>query len=415
MTEMKPPLRRMACFFHDAGESTVMKRIAAFQANGSDVTAFTFRRLRNKRTRPAFWTNVDLGVTEDRNYLKRLPKLVAGLLRALMHRQQLRQARVFYARNIDMLIIAALARLLSGSRATLVYEVLDVQRIFLGQGRVSMAVRWIERALLKHTHLLVVSSPDFMSRYFAPVQGYEGSWYLLENKVSAGLCLPQPQEPRRQKPSAPPWVIGWFGVLRCRESLDTLERIAAALGEKVAIHLRGITSDEDLPLVEIEARCARTRNMSFLGPYLNPDDLAAIYAPVHLAWSIDYLDAGTNSDWLLPNRLYEAGLFDVPTLARDGTATARKVEQDQLGWTLTEPLEQAVAQLFASLDRGSYEEVRLGLSGKHRSYFIDLDDTRELLQRIDALGPEAAMSAPRALQPNQRAVTGSPTSSGDQP
>ena len=37
MTELKP-LRRMACFFHDATESTVMKRIEAFQASGSDVT-----------------------------------------------------------------------------------------------------------------------------------------------------------------------------------------------------------------------------------------------------------------------------------------------------------------------------------------------------------------------------------------
>jgi hypothetical protein len=94
MTEMKP-LRQMACFFHDATESTVMKRIEAFQACGSDVTGFTFRRLRNKRTRPPFWRNIDLGVTEERNYLKRLPKLAAGLFKVLTHWRTLRQARVF--------------------------------------------------------------------------------------------------------------------------------------------------------------------------------------------------------------------------------------------------------------------------------------------------------------------------------
>src|SRR5262249_5485700 len=152
-------------------------------------TAFTFRRLRNKRTRTPFWTNVDLGVTEDRNYLKRLPKLVSGLFKTLAHREQLKQAQVFYARNIDMLILASFARMLTRSPAPLVYEVLDIQRIFLGEGRRNKAVRWMERSLLRHAQLLVVSSPDFMSRYFVPTQGYDGAWHLLENKVSASPSL----------------------------------------------------------------------------------------------------------------------------------------------------------------------------------------------------------------------------------
>jgi succinoglycan biosynthesis protein ExoL len=386
----------MACFFHDAGESTVMKRIAAFQANGSDVTGFTFRRLRNKRTRVPFWTNIDLGVTEDRNYLARLPRLALGLFTVLRHWRRLRQARVLYARNIDMLIIAVLARALTGSRGTLVYEVLDIQRIFLGEERLNRCVRWIERALLKATDLLVVSSPDFMSRYFVPVQGYDGAWHLLENKVSATKALPDPTASQTQKPPAPPWVIGWFGVLRCRKSLGILERIAEALGDKVAIHLRGITSEEDITLAEIEQRCARHANMSFLGPYLNPDDLADIYGPVHLAWSIDYLDAGSNSDWLLPNRLYEAGLFGVPALTRQGTATARKAEQDGLGWALAEPLDQTVPLLLATLGSDRYDEMRREISSKDRSFFVDIADTRDLLLRIDALGAKAQAAVGRA-------------------
>lgn len=391
MTEMKP-LRRMACFFHDATESTVMKRIEAFQAAGSDVTGFTFRRLRNTRTRAPFWRNVDLGVTEERNYVKRIPKLAVGLFKTLTHWRTLRQARVFYARNIDMLIIAVLARALTGSRGAVVYEVLDIQRIFLGEGRVNTAVRWAERALLKQTQLLVVSSPDFISRYFESVQGYAGAWQLLENKVSASARLSDALSGSHAPPPAPPWVIGWFGVLRCARSLDILALIAERLGDKVAIHLRGVASEDDLPLAEIEARCARHSNMSYLGPYLNPDDLPTIYGAVHFAWSIDYLDAGTNSDWLLPNRLYEAGLFGVPALTREGTATARKAVEEHLGWSLAEPLEHSVTQFLATLDDGAYADMRRSISGKDRSAFVDTGDTRALLQRIDALTAGARSS-----------------------
>lgn len=382
----------MACFFHDATESTVMKRIEAFQASGSDVTGFTFRRLRNKRTRPPFWRNVDLGVTAERNYLRRIPKLALGLIKVLTHWRTLRQARIFYARNIDMLIIAVLARTLTRSRGTVVYEVLDIQRIFLGEGRVNKAVRWAERALLKRTQLLVVSSPDFVSRYFEPVQGYAGAWHLLENKVSASPRLFEALGSSRTPEQAPPWIIGWFGVLRCARSLEILGLIAERLGDKVEIQLRGVASEDDLPLSEIESTCAKHANLSYLGPYLNPDDLPAIYGAVHFAWSVDYLDAGTNSDWLLPNRIYEAGLLGVPALTRDGTATARKAVSEDLGWSFVEPLEQSVAEFLTTLEAAAYDGMRKSASGKDRSAFVDMGDTRAMLQRIDAIGAGSSVS-----------------------
>jgi succinoglycan biosynthesis protein ExoL len=289
-----------------------------------------------------------------------------------------------------MLIIAVLARALTASRAAVVYEVLDIQRVFLGDGRMNKAVRWAERTLLKHTQLLVVSSPDFMSRYFAPVQGYAGAWHLLENKVSGSARLSEALSGSHDPEPAPPWVIGWFGVLRCTRSLEVLALIADKLGDKVSIQLRGITSEDDLPLAEIEARCAERRNMSYLGPYLNPDDLPTIYGAVHFAWSIDYLDAGTNSDWLLPNRLYEAGLFGVPALTREGTATSRKVEAERLGWLFAGPLDQTVTQFLTTLETGTYDAMKQSVSGKDRSAFVDTGGTRAMLQRIDALAAGAS-------------------------
>jgi succinoglycan biosynthesis protein ExoL len=382
------PATGIAFFAHDSTESTVIKRVAAFQASGAEVMGFMFRRVRPKPPSPATWDNVDLGITVDRNYGKRVPKLLAGLFKLMQHRSALQRCQIFYARNIDMLLLAFLGKRLVASRAVLAYEVLDVQRIFIGSGMINKAMRWVERYLLARCDMLVVSSPDFIARYFQPYQGFAGAWYLLENKVFAQPETLQYLQRGLNAQVGPPWSIGWFGTLRCERSLDILSRIADALGDRVVIHIRGLPSSEDLTVQQIQAACDRRPNMLYGGPYASPRDLAAIYGKVHFAWCIDYLDAGLNSDWLLPNRLYEGGLMGALAIARRDTATSRKVERDDLGWTFAEPLEREVAHFILQLDVAAYERKQRHLDGMSRSQFLDLADTRDLVQRLQSLAAE---------------------------
>jgi hypothetical protein len=110
---------------------------------------------------------------------------------------------------------------------------------------------------------------------------------------------------------------------------------------------------------------------------------------------VDYLDAGTNSDWLLPNRVYEGGLFGSLALARSGTAAGRLVERDRLGWAFHEPLESAVHTFLETLDAGTYERARELVNGLTRSKFVDEADTGDLLARLDRLsaGVDGAASS----------------------
>jgi succinoglycan biosynthesis protein ExoL len=296
----------------------------------------------------------------------------------------LRRCRIFYARNIDMLLLAVVVRRVTGARAAIAYEVLDVQRVFIGDGPVNKFFRWAERRLLAVCDLLVVSSPDFISHYFVPTQKLAGPWQLLENKVFTEHAADAPA-PGQRPAAGPPWVIGWFGTLRCVRSLEILCRVADALGDRVAVHIRGRPSEEDLTVDAITAACAGRSNVVYGGAYRSPADLSAIYGPVHFAWCIDYLDAGTNSEWLLPNRLYEGCLMGALALARPDTATSRMVERQGLGWTLAEPLEESVVRFLGDLDPEAYEKRRRGVAGMSRSMFVDLDDTRGLLERLDKL------------------------------
>jgi succinoglycan biosynthesis protein ExoL len=377
-------LRRIAFFGHDSTESTIIKRLRAFQNHGSEVVGFMFRRPRGDPRRAASWDNVELGTTFDRSYLLRVPKLLRAVRKVLKHREYLCRCEIFYARNIDMLLVAVLSRVLSGSTAIVVYEVLDVQRAFVGHGLIGTAFRAAERVLLDASDLLVVSSPDFIAQYFAPVQKYRGPWRLLENKLSAHQVPDGRGRGAPGMPPGPPWIIAWLGALRCRRSLEVLCRVADQLGSKVEIRLRGIPSP-DLPLPVIEAATAGRRNIVYGGPYVAPCDLADIYSNVHFTWCVDYLDAGGNSDWLLPNRVYEGGLFGALALARAGTATGRMVEREALGWTFAEPLEQGVTNFLGSLGAHAWQRAKRAMDEAERSLFVDETDTRDLLKHLDSI------------------------------
>jgi succinoglycan biosynthesis protein ExoL len=393
----------IAFFGHDANESTVIKRAAAFKANGVRVIGFMFRRLRRGPTPEPAWENVDLGITRDLNYLRRLPKLMAAVAKCFTKRDLLRQCDIIYARNIDMLLLAHVAKRLTGSDAVVVYEALDVRRVFIDKGRVSNIFRWIERRLLAASDMLVVSSTDFVTQYFEPVQGYRGPWRLLENKVALNQIPEGGLQKQRTAADGPPWVIGIFGVLRCWRSLEILEKAAAALPDKVVVHIRGRPSDEDLPLSALEELAGRQPNIHYLGPYRSPQDLADIYGQLHFTWAADYQDAGINSDWCLTNRLYEGSLYGSVALAGQGTATARMIEREGLGWTLPEPLETTLPAFLAELGPAAYAEARARVAAAPRSRFVDETDTRELLQDLDQLaaarkkgGPALTSQGPQA-------------------
>lgn len=372
----------IAFFGHDANESTVLKRADAFVGQGCAVVGFMFRRDRSGLKSGAHFRNVELGSTRDRSYIRRLPRLMLGILRAARSRGTLRLAEVIYARNIDMLAVALAAKVLTGSCALVAYEVLDIQRPFLRQDMVGAIFRLAERVMLRGCALLVVSSPDFVDRYFAPVQGRRTGWFLLENKVPPSAL---DETATVRKPAGPPWVIGWYGTLRCRRSLSALCGLADTLGDLVEIRLGGRPSLEDLTVAEIEHAIGQRPGMRYIGAYASPADLDAIYGPVHFSWCVDYIDAGSNSDWLIPNRIYEGGLLGAVALARRGTATGRLVEGRGYGIAFDEPLEAAVATFLRGLDTRAHDQARSRLLQASPDAFVDHHDSSDLIALLKRL------------------------------
>ncbi|WP_372675302.1 glycosyltransferase [Aquicoccus sp.] len=343
---------KLVVFGFDAAEAAQRRRIRAYMECGFEVSGFTMRRANMTHDAEPFWPNVDLGQTRNAAMAQRIWRILAALPILWRHHGRLAGARTIVARNLDMLIIAAAARRMMRPRPRLVYEVLDIHDIMTDGGPGGRLARRVERSLLKRTDAIIVSSPAFEREYFGPVQAWTGDVKLLENKLWIGEGVgPDRPAPDDARTPGRPFVLGWVGTLRCPKSLDILLEMTDRLGSGVELRLHGIVHHHMLP--DFEQVVAARANVTCHGPYDYPDGLEQIYRGCDAVWVQDLWQWGTNSTWLLPNRIYEAGYFGCPSIAVAGTETGRRVARG-LGWTVPEPTADALVSLLRSL---SPEEI----------------------------------------------------------
>lgn len=368
-------LTRLIFFGHDAHDAALQRRIAGFERACEDITAFTMRRGLPVQTN---WRNVDLGETKDAAMVQRAAALMRARAILRRHTETLRAVDVIYARNLDMLALARWAKEMSGASAKLVYECLDIHRFMTRADALGAGMRAWERSLLRGVDLVVVSSPAFVREYFDKRQPGLARALLVENRMPESFAIgPRPQAIAHAQN---PVRIGWFGNLRCRRSLSLLLRVAEALPERVRIVMRGAPARTELG--DFEQRLGAYPNVSFGGRYAWPDDLAALYGGVDLAWAGDFHDPGANSKWLLPNRLYEGGYFAAPPIAPADSETGRWIEAHGFGFTLAEPLEEALPAFVAAVSLGAIDAARAKLLAAPESVFVQPPE--EVADIIDA-------------------------------
>ncbi len=337
--------------------------------DGLAVMGFMMRR---KDAVATDWNNVDLGRTRDGAFLKRVLRIFSGARLAAKSRDALAAVDVIYARNLDMLACAFLAKRHAKLDTPVIYESLDVHRLLTRGDVVGMLLRWVEKSLLRRTVGLVVSSPAFLSNHFE--KHYPGLYtpFLVENRLATGSDFgPRPDAgDHSAAQDGGRFVLGWVGNLRCQRSFGLLCDLADRFPDTLEIRLHGQPARNEIPVFEpkIDARS----NMIFAGRYRSPEDLADIYVGLDLVWAGDFMEAGYNSVWLLPNRIYEGGYFGIPAVAPKATETAAWIEQKACGFTISEPLSETLPKLIAAVmqDRSALESYRNRLLELPNEVFI---------------------------------------------
>lgn len=382
---------RIVVFGFDVAEAAQIRRIRAFESLGYDVHSFTMRRANMNAGFQPDWPNTHLFCTDNEKLLKRAGVVAASMLKMSAHCKVVASADVIIARNLDMLAIAWAARLQAGAtHVPLVYECLDINGSLSRDTGASRAMRRAERFLLDRTALLVVSSPGFIREYFDTRQKYQGPWALWENKLAAGAELPDRPTRVPERDATQPFRLGWVGTIRCRPSLLLLAETARRLGGNVEIRIHGVIHRHAIP--DFDDILAAHPNITFCGPYAYPGDLARVYGECDMVWSQDLWQRGSNSDWLLPNRIYEASWCGCPSIALADTETGRRIVADELGWVIARPDPEQLAGLVYALSAADVRACGQALLDRPATDFAQSDaeirDVIDLAMRVAAPAAE---------------------------
>lgn len=328
----------IAYLVHNLRDAAVRRRVALFEDAGFAVRIAGFHRDPQPPATVGGATAVSLGRTSDGALVQRVLSVLRHVVRPGAVRRLMRDADVVVARNLETLVIARRAAA-PGQR--IVYECLDIHRLLLGHGPASRWLHRLEAWALRGVERVFVSAPAFRDAYFRDTIEYRGEVLLVENLVPvAEGGVPEVIVP----PAAPPWVIGWFGMLRCRRSLDMLKAIAARSEGRIAVLIAGVPATDLFP--DFAAEVADAPGVRFVGSY-TAQDLPALFGQIHFVWAIDYFEEGLNSSWLLPNRLYESIAHGAVPIALREVATGDWLAERGVGIRLRDPATELPALLEA--------------------------------------------------------------------
>ena len=342
---------RLAFFGHNANEPAVRRRAQFFARADIAVTGVMPYR---GAPRPVPFPLHSLGETRDNSYMARLRTVRRAAKLSTADHNDLRDLDVIYARNLDMLACAHAFARRNRLRVPIVYECLDIHRLMIGNGAVATGLRRIEGKLLARSALLVCSSPQFIDQYFARYHAGKYRALLVENRVDPADVGPRPNA--RTRLTGDPMRIGWIGNLRCRRSLDLLCQLVEQFHPRLTIHIHGYPARHVFP--DFEQLVANRPGLHYFGPYNGAPELARIYGDLDMVWAADWFEAGHNSVWQIPNRIYEGGYFGVPAITAEGTETARMTQSWGAGWRFADPPEATVPPLIDSILRDPTQITR---------------------------------------------------------
>ncbi|PSJ61625.1 glycosyltransferase [Pseudaminobacter soli (ex Li et al. 2025)] len=371
---------------HDLSDPAVRRRVDMLQAGGAKVTLAGFRRADKATAGLEALSPIDLGQTHDGKFAQRLTAVGKAALGLGARLCGVRRPDVIIGRNLEMLALARRARSMFGGDMPVVYECLDIHRLLLGNGGVSRVMRAAERMLGGKASLLMTSSPAFVRDYFERFSQIDAPVALLQNKVLELHRRPAPAgNGAAPLPAAgEPWVIGWFGALRCRKSLELLGAFTQQAEGRFKVVLRGRPAYTEF--ADFDGFVAAEPHMRFEGAYRNPEDLAAIYGQVHFAWAIDFFEEGLNSSWLLPNRLYEGCLHGAVPIAMADTETGRFLAERHMGLRLEAASVEALTTLLGTIDAESFAAMRDRIAAEDRGTWVcDRRDCLALVERLKGL------------------------------
>ncbi|WP_208347751.1 glycosyl transferase [Pseudaestuariivita rosea] len=382
---------RILYLAHDLSDDAIWRRVEMLSVGGAEVHLAGFSRKEPAIKGPAR-TMRCFGLTFNGGFRQRIGAVCQSYISLRDLLKGTPKPDVIIARNLEMLALAPkVRRVLKVRKVPIVYECLDIHALMLRKNPIGAILRGIERQLMRRTALLITSSPGFVRNYFEPYGQNAPETMVIENKM-----LYTPASNRSVGIQDDTIRIGWFGILRCQASLHLLDQMTRDANGRIKVSLRGKPAYDVMP--DFDDVIADNHYLSFGGPYRYPDDLAEIYGQVRFSWLIDLYQQGENSDWLLPNRLYEGCAHGAVPIVRAGTEVARFVEARDMGIVVGDLHPDTIGDALLEMSEQDVLAVRSAVASQHRSaWTIQHEDSLDLVDKLYSLIPDHAQHSAQIL------------------
>lgn len=267
-----------------------------------------------------------LGRIKNRNYFSRIISLFKAVLKI---QKAVKKNDLIYAFNLDLLLISWFVTLFQRKKIKLIYDVADIHTILIKKGIVSKLFRATERFLLKHTSLIVVTSPAYIDGYFHGIQNADNQFKVIENKIEKNvprhLSLISSTDINTNKYI----TIGYFGGIRCEQSLKFLKKLITESNGTIRLKISGYFLGTQF----FKKAFLQSKHSTYSGPFIDPDDLDQLYSSVDLIWTA-HMHGITNTKWSISNRFYQACYFRRPMIGQVNTQDAKRIERYKIGCSI---------------------------------------------------------------------------------
>ncbi len=355
-------------------------------AEGHEVSAVAFERDFHKGRMPNCSVNY-IGKIDNQKYLSRLPALLKAI--PLM-RRAIAEADVVYALGIDLALLAIIAGT-GFTRPVRVLEIGDIRHLQTRRGVIGDIYRIFDRWLSNRLDLIVVTARDFLEVYYRTWLKVQVTGLVIENKLEAEQVLLAKKNLATIKSASAnrPITIGYFGLLQSPWSWRVLKELARNNPDTHRIVLAGLP----IRFSDIDETCEALSNVSFLGQYKSPDDLAPLYEQVDLAWGCySPLDAHDwNLRWARPNRFYEACAYETPLISRYGSVDGTVVREREIGFVMEETDCKAAALKLSEISHDSIGEWRQNMKDLPRSIYTYTDESQKLSELLLAISARSTI------------------------
>jgi succinoglycan biosynthesis protein ExoL len=304
------------------GQPRFNKRINSLTSLGASSKALYFDREYFSGKAPGCGVT-SLGDVKQGSYISRIFVYLSSLYKI---RRSVREEDVVYTFGLDMLLLAFIALL--GKKNKLILEVGDIRPIQLSGSLLGRLIRSIDRYLIGKTDCLVVTSEAFIDNYYVSVLGERPKKYMvIENKLDK-----QDFTSLESFANEESYTIGYFGLLRCKESMRILEDYAYLKSANNSVYLRGYPMGTEQEFDSLRA----ISGVKYGGEFVSPDDLKTLYSSVSMVWACYPFGSTSigNWKWAKTNRFYESCAFGVPLITQKGTMDAKMVDKYCIGMSL---------------------------------------------------------------------------------